>query len=100
MSPHAWDRVLKRQGAEEKIQLQPGDMVICYTDGVTEATNADMKMLSEERLIQTISDPKIDNPQLMLVTIRDTVFEFTGDAEQFDDVTIMITQFVKNSGQK
>jgi serine phosphatase RsbU (regulator of sigma subunit) len=36
----------------------------------------------------------------MLVTIRDTVFEFTGDAEQFDDVTIMITQFVKNSGQK
>ncbi|MBR6463999.1 MAG: SpoIIE family protein phosphatase [Verrucomicrobia bacterium] len=86
--------------AEEKIQLQSGDMIICYTDGVTEATNADMKMLSEERLIQTISDPKIDNPQLMLVTIRDTVFEFTGDAEQFDDVTIMITQFVKNSGQK
>jgi len=80
-------------------QMSDGDILVCYTDGVTEATNKDEQMLGEEKLIEVVSQEMCANPMMLMMSVRDAVFEFTGDAEQYDDVTIVATQ-IKLPGNK
>jgi len=75
---------------DECFQLAPGDAVFVYTDGVTEANNADQMLFSEERLSGVLEHiKKEDTPEMILETVRSAVDEFTGDTPQFDDLTMM-----------
>ncbi len=72
-------------------QLEPGDILVLYTDGVTEATDAAGEEFGESRLIQTLRS----NCQLsavgLLETIEGAVQQF-GGSEQADDITVVVAR--------
>jgi sigma-B regulation protein RsbU (phosphoserine phosphatase) len=69
-------------------QLDPGEMLIGYTDGVPEARNAEGKFFTGDRLKQILSKPAT-SAKTLTTEISDLVLEHTGEAEQFDDVTLI-----------
>jgi phosphoserine phosphatase RsbU/P len=74
------------------IQLLPGDTLILYTDGVTEAVNADLDEFGTERLYWTARSSHTDSPQEIINAITSSVNEHTGDTPQFDDVAMVVLQ--------
>jgi sigma-B regulation protein RsbU (phosphoserine phosphatase) len=74
---------------ERQVVVQPGDIVVLYTDGVTEPINGQVEEFGEERLMHTIAEAS-DRPCNELVhLIHDTVSAFVGDQPQFDDYTLV-----------
>ena len=79
---------------EETIHLASGDLVLFYTDGVTEAINPGEEQFGETRLIETVAG-SLDRPPAEIVEkIRDAVVAFSGDEPQFDDLTLMVLRVV------
>jgi sigma-B regulation protein RsbU (phosphoserine phosphatase) len=76
---------------EETVQLRPGDLLVAYSDGVTEPEN-DYGEFGEERLIQLVRS----NRQLPLARITEVVTaaveDWIGDNEQPDDVTLVLAR--------
>ncbi|MEO1375388.1 MAG: PP2C family protein-serine/threonine phosphatase, partial [Cyanobacteria bacterium J06635_10] len=71
-----------------QIYLQPGDILIGYTDGVTEARDSNGKFFTDKRLISLLEQP-INSAELLLDKITTSIQEHTSNAEQFDDITIL-----------
>lgn len=74
-------------------QLEPGDMLYLYTDGVTEAMNARDELFGEERLLATLESYADMNPRSVGVGVRRALTDFTLDAEQSDDITMLILKY-------
>ena len=74
---------------EATLQLEKGDALVMYTDGVTEAMNIDYKQFGEERLKETLEDVAMHNCQEMVDAIKSDVAAFAGEAEQSDDITVL-----------
>ena len=72
-----------------ELQLQPGDTIYLYTDGVTEATNAEEKLYGEQRLLQQLNQHHGDSAQTICDAVKTDVDTFVGEAEQFDDITML-----------
>ena len=70
-------------------QLELGDMIYTYTDGVTEAMSAEGELFSEERLERTLAKYSAFNPRSVCVGVRRAITDFTLDAEQSDDITML-----------
>lgn len=71
-------------------RLDPGDCLILYTDGVTEAMNAEGQCYGEKRLLR-FAQTSIDGTAEQIVdALRRDVAAFVGSAEQSDDITILI----------
>ncbi|MPM76758.1 hypothetical protein SDC9_123757 [bioreactor metagenome] len=84
---------------ENPIQLNPGDRLFLYTDGVTEATDAEQRLFGEERLVQSLNGfPDGVSARETLGGIKRSINAFVGEAEQFDDITML--GFEYRSGQK
>ncbi len=79
--------------AEYDIQLNPGDKLFLYTDGVPEATDAEEKMFGEERMLDALNGVKDAAPEGVLKGVRRAVDGFVKDAEQFDDLTMLCVQY-------
>jgi serine phosphatase RsbU (regulator of sigma subunit) len=75
---------------EVTITLWPGDLLVFYTDGVTEAENRDGVMFGEERLYAVIDAVAGRSAPEVAGAIRDAVTAFAGDAPQFDDITVVV----------
>jgi serine phosphatase RsbU (regulator of sigma subunit) len=69
--------------------LTPGDVLVIYTDGVTEAENAGSEEFGEARLIKTVQANPNATPGQLLISIQDAVQEFSV-GEQSDDLTLVI----------
>jgi serine phosphatase RsbU (regulator of sigma subunit) len=78
--------------AERDITLEPGDYLILYTDGITEAFSPEGEIYSEERLWATIQTTCSDGAQAMMKAIDDSVIAFVGDSPPSDDVTLMVVR--------
>ena len=78
----------------QELQLQPGDIFYMYTDGVTEATNANNELYGEERLLAIANSREFADMQDLCRTIKADVDAFVGDAPQFDDITMVALKFV------
>jgi sigma-B regulation protein RsbU (phosphoserine phosphatase) len=74
---------------EATLQLEKGDALVMYTDGVTEAMNIDYQQFGEERLEETLEDVAMHNCQEMVDAIKSDVAAFAGEAEQSDDITVL-----------
>lgn len=73
------------------IELSDGDTLIFHTDGLIEALNADGEMYGTERFKQSVSQmPDNFSAEDIIQHIVDDVHEFVGDAEQYDDLTIVV----------
>ena len=75
---------------QETTQLSSGDVVLFYTDGVTETVNPDGELYEEERLEAIATRVKGESVDQICQAIYDDVIEFQGEAEQFDDLTMMV----------
>ena len=71
------------------ITLQPGDAVLQYTDGVTEATDANDELFGEKRLLDALHNAPSANPRELLPLVHESIASFVGNAPQFDDVTML-----------
>ncbi|MDF3819633.1 SpoIIE family protein phosphatase [Leptospira sp. 96542] len=76
--------------SESTISYQPGDLLVLYTDGVTEAMNVREELFSEERLESVVLSHINDPPEVIRQAILQKVGEFIGDAEPHDDITMFI----------
>ncbi|AGB02990.1 SpoIIE family protein phosphatase [Methanoregula formicica] len=72
------------------IPLHPGDVVVLYTDGVTEATNEKDEEYGIERLMQCVEDAKALSSQAIIDAIVHEVVAFAGTHPQHDDITVMV----------
>ena len=72
-----------------EIQLFTGDEIFFYTDGVTEAKNNANTMYGEQRLLDCLNSCYDFEVSKQIETLKNNIDEFVGDAEQFDDITIM-----------
>ena len=74
---------------EHEFQLNPGDSLFVYTDGVPEATNIRNELFGNERMLDALNRDPDAEPETLLRTVRQEVDEFTGEAPQFDDITML-----------
>ncbi len=70
-------------------QLQPGDTIFTYTDGIPEATNERNEEFGMERLLNVLNESKNYSVRLTCRKVRMAVKEFAGNAPQFDDITML-----------
>lgn len=75
---------------ERSVTLRKGDMLVMYTDGVTEAMNEKDEMFSDERLRGVVRAGHTLCAPEMVERIRAAVESFSGSAPQSDDITIMV----------
>jgi sigma-B regulation protein RsbU (phosphoserine phosphatase) len=83
---------------EGKIQLQSGDSLVLYTDGITEAMDVEHHLFGAER-IQSLLDrsaPGITS-QVLSKTLLGGVAAFVGGAHQSDDITLLVLKYSGNS---
>ncbi|MEJ2176789.1 MAG: SpoIIE family protein phosphatase [Gammaproteobacteria bacterium] len=72
----------------EQAQLNPGDCLIAYSDGVTEAVNTNTDQFGEDRLL-SLFDRGERSAKGMLEEIISQLHDFIGGADQFDDITLL-----------
>ena len=74
--------------AEDRVALAPGDTLLMFTDGITEATNSAGELFGEARLLDLLTPGQA--PAALIKTIITHVHDFEGEAEQADDITVMV----------
>jgi sigma-B regulation protein RsbU (phosphoserine phosphatase) len=109
MGLHSLDRTGMAMGVVEDtdweqrtVSMEAGDVLVLYSDGITEAHNAQNELFGEPRLIQAIEDCVLKaggtadtgtgslSAQAILDAILDRVRAFVGDAPQSDDLLLMV----------
>ena len=78
---------------KNEIQLWPGDELFLYTDGVTEATNEDQELFGESRLREALNGISEGSVESRCKAVKNEIDIFVGDAEQFDDITMLSLRF-------
>ena len=75
---------------DEKIPVKNNDVLVIYSDGISEAMNESEEEYGEERLTELISNHLEDSPDKIIENILSDVNVFVGKASQWDDMTLMI----------
>ena len=73
----------------KNIQLRSGDLVVTYTDGITEAMNDKGEEWSVNKLLEYISKNNQNSATELLEQIENKVLEFAGNIPQYDDMTML-----------
>jgi sigma-B regulation protein RsbU (phosphoserine phosphatase) len=84
------------RGAEYKIeteQLDPGDLLFGFTDGVTEARSKTREFYTREKIEALIQNGIDDSAEALLETIKSDLFAFIGEADQSDDITMLAVRW-------
>lgn len=76
--------------SQHTITINPGEVLILYTDGIPDAQNSEGEFFRERRLIEVILNKFEASAQKIQANILDEVQEFVGDASQFDDITLLV----------
>ncbi|MBQ9390331.1 MAG: SpoIIE family protein phosphatase [Synergistaceae bacterium] len=76
-----------------EFKLNKGDELYLYTDGVAEATNSNSELYGTDRMIEALNGTVGMSVKDILITMKKSVDDFTGDAPQFDDITMMSLKF-------
>jgi sigma-B regulation protein RsbU (phosphoserine phosphatase) len=85
---------------EHTFELNPGDRLFIYTDGVPEATNSRNELFGTDRMLAALNrDPDAD-PHDLLRTMSGDIDAFVGGAPQFDDITMLSFQYAGAEGKK
>lgn len=73
----------------DTIQLETGDVIVFFTDGVVEAADQEDELFGNERLMDLIMANLASDPEQLRVKILDSVMEWTGEGPQGDDITLI-----------
>ena len=77
--------------------LQKGDIIFAYTDGITEAVNEEEQMYGEERLKESLNNVKTDDINEIVSNVKQNLKTYTAEAEQSDDITMICFKFNGNN---
>lgn len=80
------------------MKLEPGDKLFQYTDGVTEATNSGKELYGMKRLEECLNRNRDLGPMELLPKIKEDIDLFVGEAEQFDDITMLCLEYKTRMG--
>lgn len=75
---------------ETQLQLAAGDKMVFYTDGIVEAMNKQEEIFGFERLLEVVQGARSLSADSLLKKIIESVNQFAGDAEQHDDLTVIV----------
>ncbi len=78
--------------ATKTVELEKGDIIVLYTDGLTEAENAQGDEFSRERLLQVVSEHTASNAQEIYDVVRARIREFRGTESFDDDLTLIVVK--------
>lgn len=78
---------------EYELQLEKGEKLFLYTDGLPEATNEGGEMFGTDRMIDALNMHAGLNPREILSGMKNAVDVFVGDAEPFDDLTMLCLEY-------
>ncbi len=78
---------------EHTFELEPGDSLFVYTDGVAEATNADGELYGTDRLLDALNKDPDASAAGTLKNVMDGIDSFVAGAEQFDDITMLCLKY-------
>lgn len=84
----------------QELQMNPGDIIFLYTDGITEATNAYNELYGEERLLNILNSRDFVDMHDLCDAVKEDVDKFVGEAPQFDDMTTLALQYFGSNGPK
>lgn len=82
---------------EQKAQLNPGDMLYLYTDGITEAENNRHDLFGEERLIACLQETCAQEVDDVLENVSNKIAAHVDGCDQFDDMTMMCVKYQPQS---
>ncbi len=77
-----------------EMQLQPGDRLFLYTDGVTEASRRSGELFGETRLLETLASTNNSNMRELVTLVEASISEFIAGAPQYDDITILALKYL------
>lgn len=80
---------------KKELYMKPGDRLFLYTDGNTEAENIEKELYGEERLQQFLNQHKEVAAEELLHMLKADIDQFVGEAEQFDDITMLMLDLKK-----
>jgi PAS domain S-box-containing protein len=75
---------------QESVQLAIGDVLLLYTDGITEAQDPQGLFFGDTRWLETVQDNRGRSAQEIQDALIEEVHEFVGDVPQFDDIALMV----------
>jgi serine phosphatase RsbU (regulator of sigma subunit)/anti-sigma regulatory factor (Ser/Thr protein kinase)/transposase len=78
-----------RSMSVEKVALEQGDLLVAYTDGITEAMNSQMEQFGNARFLDAIKRHAHCDPEEFCLQIQREMADFTGDTPQNDDMTLV-----------
>ena len=78
--------------SEDTAQLETGDMLVLYSDGVTEATNHNFDEFGEERLIEVLKEHRQQPASVIVQAVTKALADFTAGAPQADDITLAVAK--------
>jgi hypothetical protein len=81
---------LKAHYAEQSVELKPGDLLLVYSDGLTEARNEQSAFFGEKRLLNLLPRLADLSPEKMGIRLLNAVENFIGDARRSDDLSLII----------
>jgi len=82
--------LFRRSIEDDTIQLTKGDILICHTDGITEAMNSKRELFGEERLLRVIRDYGHLRAKEFVEKLREELISFTEGQIQNDDITLVV----------
>ena len=74
---------------QDSLTIAPGDSVVLYTDGVTEAMNGEAEEFGNERLLRIFSDGPPKSSREANTAVLNAVSDFVGETPQSDDITCL-----------
>ena len=84
---------------EYQIQLYHGDRIFVYTDGIPEAINEETQQYGMDHLLDALNPVKEKKLSEILPTVRADIAAFAGEAEQFDDITMLGFTYLGNGNE-
>ena len=78
---------------ESEFTLQSGDTLYIYTDGVAEAANSEGKLYGTDRMLEALNRTQNNSASEILASMKTAVDDFTVNAPQFDDITMLCLQY-------
>ena len=79
---------------QDELELHPGDHLLLYTDGITEAHSMNKTLYSTKRLIKTLDDCEKEDGEDILTYILKDVQDFSKGEPQFDDITMLVLSII------
>ena len=82
---------------QHDFELNPGDTLFVYTDGVPEATNASNELYGADRMLEALNKEPDADAKRLLENVKASVDAFVGEAPQFDDLTMLAFNYFGKS---